>query len=98
MELLSILTEGYSNSDLKELCRNAVMVSVRDGIREMRQGSRHSLSSSYPQSLDSTTTTTSMADIDIKSLKVRRVTLDDFKLYIENEIQDVSGTTLFPVD
>ena len=28
------LCEGYSNSDLKELCRNALMIPVREAIRE----------------------------------------------------------------
>ncbi|KAI8901242.1 P-loop containing nucleoside triphosphate hydrolase protein [Globomyces pollinis-pini] len=36
MDELALLTEGMSNSDLKELCRNAVMVPVREAIRTLR--------------------------------------------------------------
>jgi SpoVK/Ycf46/Vps4 family AAA+-type ATPase len=32
---LAKYTDGYSNSDLKELCRNAVMVPVRESIRKV---------------------------------------------------------------
>ncbi len=32
---LAKMTDGYSNSDLKELCRNAVMVPVRESIRNV---------------------------------------------------------------
>jgi SpoVK/Ycf46/Vps4 family AAA+-type ATPase len=31
---LAKITEGFSGSDLKELCRNAVMLSVREAIKE----------------------------------------------------------------
>jgi SpoVK/Ycf46/Vps4 family AAA+-type ATPase len=34
-EQLAKYTDGYSNSDLKELCRNAVMVPVRESIRKV---------------------------------------------------------------
>jgi SpoVK/Ycf46/Vps4 family AAA+-type ATPase len=36
-EQLAKYTDGYSNSDLKELCRNAVMVPVRESIRKVAQ-------------------------------------------------------------
>jgi SpoVK/Ycf46/Vps4 family AAA+-type ATPase len=32
VERLAVLTDGFSGSDLKELCRNAVMVPVREFI------------------------------------------------------------------
>lgn len=34
LDYLSLITAGYSNSDLQELCRNAVMVPVREAIRK----------------------------------------------------------------
>ena len=33
MELLASHTEGHSGSDLRELCRNAAMVPVREYVR-----------------------------------------------------------------
>jgi SpoVK/Ycf46/Vps4 family AAA+-type ATPase len=33
MRILAVRTEGMSGSDLKELCRNAVMLPVRESIR-----------------------------------------------------------------
>ncbi|KAJ3270202.1 hypothetical protein HDV01_000481 [Terramyces sp. JEL0728] len=36
-EYLANITEGYSNADLKELCRNAVMVPVRESIKKLNQ-------------------------------------------------------------
>lgn len=35
LERLTLRTEGYSGSDLKEACRNAVMVPVRESIRRL---------------------------------------------------------------
>lgn len=41
MELLAQQTEGLSGSDLKELCRDAVMVPVREFLKE--SGGDHAL-------------------------------------------------------
>lgn len=35
IEVLAIKTSGFSGSDLRELCRNAAMVPVRECMREM---------------------------------------------------------------
>ncbi|KAI8916366.1 P-loop containing nucleoside triphosphate hydrolase protein [Gorgonomyces haynaldii] len=37
VDFLAARTEGYSNSDLKELCRNAVLVPVREAIRSAKK-------------------------------------------------------------
>ena len=37
LDKVVFLCEGYSNSDLKELCRNALMIPVREAIREAKE-------------------------------------------------------------
>ncbi len=51
MDHLATITEGYSNSDLKELCRNAVMVPVRESIRTASAESSGQVSRVDPKSL-----------------------------------------------
>ncbi|TPX34869.1 hypothetical protein SmJEL517_g02650 [Synchytrium microbalum] len=51
-------TEGYSGADLKELCRNALMVPVRESIKGLGMN---------------------VAQIDVKSIRVRPVQLSDFE-------------------
>lgn len=88
-QILAQLTEGFSNSDLKELCRNAVMTPVRE----------YSLFNCRAIGKASKGEKGAIRDIDIKSLKVRHVTMKDFNVFIETTIsQQDLHCAAFPVD
>jgi ATPase family AAA domain-containing protein 1 len=48
LDKLADFCEGYSNSDIKELCRNAVMVPVREAVRNVSKSNAGKLN---PESL-----------------------------------------------
>ena len=83
MDYISLITDGYSNSDLQELCRNAVMVPVREAIR---------VATSTAKKGDE-------ANIDVKSLRIRAVTVQDFTQFVDNLYSKSDMVTLpEPVD
>jgi SpoVK/Ycf46/Vps4 family AAA+-type ATPase len=83
MDYISLITDGYSNSDLQELCRNAVMVPVREAIRSSTSSAK----------------TVNESTIDVKSLKIRAVTVQDFTQFVDNLYSKSDMTTLpEPVD
>ncbi|KAJ3369451.1 hypothetical protein HDU91_007241 [Kappamyces sp. JEL0680] len=67
---IAMLTEGYSNSDLKELCRNSVMVPVREALKELSQKEK-------PEG-------GVIPKVDPMSLKLRSVCMRDFTGFIDN--------------
>lgn len=81
-----MLTEGYSNSDLKELCRNSVMVPVREALKELSQKEK-------PEG-------GVIPKVDPMSLKLRSVCMRDFTGFIDNLYErTTSGSVLMdPVD
>ena len=77
MDKVAFLCEGYSNSDLKELCRNALMIPVREAISEA----------------------TKLNDkAEIKNLRVRPVTFNDFMECTDSLNHSMETVSTIPAD
>ena len=51
IEDIAIFTENYSNSDLKELCRNAVMAPVREALKTIPKDEAGGIAKIDPKSI-----------------------------------------------
>lgn len=77
LSTLVAISEGLSGSDLKEMCRNAAMVPVREYMRE-HAGELASLTSSLTSSSSLETEGLSKAEGIMKEFKIRPLQLSDF--------------------
>lgn len=71
MEQLVEYTSGFSGSDLKELCRNAAMIPIREYVRSM-EPERHS--SPNPENLIGD----GLLGVDLSNVQIRALRLSDF--------------------
>ncbi|KAJ3224569.1 hypothetical protein HK099_008250 [Clydaea vesicula] len=74
MEELVERTKGFSGSDIKEMCRNAVMVPVRESIRKLVDIQNKLDNNNKKDKFNNS----SLSEVNIKDVKVRLIVLEDF--------------------
>ncbi|KAJ7599922.1 P-loop containing nucleoside triphosphate hydrolase protein [Mycena floridula] len=84
---LATITENMSGSDLKELCRNAAMVPVREYMRE------------HLATMDAMTATTDLAEISVRPLSLEDFLVQDLvsPLTLPAVSAPVNGVPLLPI-
>lgn len=70
-EALARSTEGFSGSDLKELCRNASVYRVRDYLRQQESSSKTNLSHDSDEEFHDTLRPITMEDLKFSFTRMR---------------------------
>ncbi|KAJ3315816.1 ATPase AAA domain-containing protein 1-A [Boothiomyces sp. JEL0838] len=81
-DYLASITDGYSNADLKELCRNAVMVPVRESIKRLNHNEMGKVD-------------VKVRLANFQSLTIRMVQMSDFVGFVDHLYN--TAETLLPI-
>jgi len=84
IEDLARRTDRYSGSDLKELCRYAAMIPVRELLKQQKQLHDINALGTNVSSISSSTTSTSASSTSQQKQRPRPININDFMLALKN--------------